>query len=217
MSEENNGSGNPGGRPKKADGPRVPYEVLDQLLVFGELQDCGEGASTVVFPSYRALARRFGVSHSLIAQYSKRHDCLNRRANNRSRVKARTEQRLVELRSEALAVSQEHTLKIIDEFLVAFEEALNDGRIRCDNPSDFNLMVRLKSFLQGGADSRKEIRGDLSLESLQERHRQMLNQLTRERHPQAEISPDLDDEAGAEEVSGQFRVDGVVDREMTVQ
>ena len=214
MSDEKVNSGKPGGRPRKADGPRVPYEVLDQLLVFGELQDCGEGASTVVFPSYRALARRFGVSHSLIAQYSKRHDCLNRRANNRSRVKARTEQRLVELRSEALAVSQEHTLKIIDEFLVAFEEALSDGRIRCDTPSDFNLMVRLKSFLQGGTDSRKEIRGDLSLEALQERHRQMLHQLTRERRPQADYSPDPDDGEPAEEVNGQFRMDGVVEREV---
>jgi hypothetical protein len=35
-------------------------------------------------------------------------------------------------------------------------------------------MVRLKEFVQGGADSRKEIHASLSLEDIQNRHRRMM-------------------------------------------
>src|SRR5690606_951655 len=43
-----------------------------------------------------------------------------------------------------------------------------------DNPADFNTMVRLKEFVQGGADSRQEVHAVLSLEELQVRHRRMM-------------------------------------------
>lgn len=43
--------------------------------------------------------------------------------------------------------------------------------------SDFNLMVRLKEFLLGNADSRQEIRGATSLEEIQQRHRELLAEL----------------------------------------
>jgi hypothetical protein len=165
----------PTGRPRKADGPRVNYSEVDKALVFGEVTECADGeTSDVRYPSYREIAARYGVSHSLIAQYSKRHDCLRRRESARVRITARAEQKLVELRASAMAYSRDDELRLIDTFLLGFEKALAEGRVRYDDPSDFNLMVRLKTFIQGGADSRQEVRAALSLEELQSRHRELL-------------------------------------------
>jgi hypothetical protein len=171
-------AGRKNGRPRKGDPPRIPYEELDRILVFGEVVPCEDSAySTVEYPSYRDLARRFGVSHSLIAQYAKRHDCMRRREQAQARIAAQADQKLVELRATAIAMSKDHALHIIDNYLVGFEKALAEGRVRFDSPGDFNTMLRLREFIQGGADSRQEVHGSLSLEDIQARHRQMMQVL----------------------------------------
>jgi len=48
------------GRPRKGDGPRVSYQVLDKLLVMGEEAETASGEKAVVYPTYREIARRFG-------------------------------------------------------------------------------------------------------------------------------------------------------------
>ncbi len=166
------------GRPIKGDAPRVPYEDLDRLLVFGEVVTCEDGESTTVrYPSYRDLGRRYNVSNSLIAMFAKKHNCMRRRTEAQARVAAKAEQKLVEFRSTALALSKEDELRIIDSYLKGFEKALAEERVRFDNPSDFNTMVRLKEFVQGGADSRQEIHAALSLEDIQARHKRMMQEV----------------------------------------
>jgi len=163
------------GRPPKGAAPALPAEEVDRLLVFGEVVTCDDGESqTVVFPSYRDLAERFEVSTTLIAKYSKEHNCLRRRKQAKARIQAQADQKLVELRATAVALSKDDELRIIDGFLAGFEKALAEGRVRFDNPGDFNTMVRLKEFVMGGADSRQEIHASLSLEDIQARHQRML-------------------------------------------
>ena len=178
-----------GGRPRKVDGPKVNYQQLDRLLVFGELVESSEAEPAVVFPSYRVLAKRFGVSHSVVSDYAKKHDCLRRRATNQARVEARTDDKLVELLATAFAVSKERTVRLLDRFIVEFEKTMDDGRVRTDSLTDLNLVVRLKEFLLGGADSRQEVHAALSLEDLQARHREMLKAL--EASSEAERGTDL--------------------------
>jgi hypothetical protein len=164
-----------GGRPRKSEGPRVPYEELDRILVFGEVVPCEDGnGTTVVYPSYRELAERYGVSNSVIADYAKTHNVQRRRREGQARIQAKAENKLVELRASAIALSKDDELRIIDGYLSGFEKALGEGRVRFDNPADFNTMVRLKEFVMGNADSRQEIHAALSLESLQARHRQVM-------------------------------------------
>lgn len=163
------------GRPRKGDPPRLPYDKLDRILVFGEVVECEDGQSTtVVYPSYRELAERYGVAHSLIAQYSRKHNCLRRREQAQARIQAQADQKLVELRATAVALSRDDELRIIDSYLAGFEQAVAEGRVRFDNPTDFNTLVRLKAFLQGGPDSRQEVHASLSLEDIQARHQRML-------------------------------------------
>jgi hypothetical protein len=165
-----------GGRPRKSEGPRVPYEEVDRLLVFGEVIPCDDGSDNtqVVFPSYRQLGDRYGVSHTVIAEYAKKHNIQRRRKEVQARIQSKAEQKLIEHRATALALSKDDELRIIDRYLAGFEEALGEGRVRFDNPADFNTMVRLKEFVQGNADSRQEIHASLSLEALQARHRKMV-------------------------------------------
>jgi hypothetical protein len=143
------------------------------LLVYGEVVEC-EGGSTVKYPSYRELGERYGVAHSLIAQYSKKHDCRNRREKAKARIAAQADQKLVEMRANAIALSKDDELRIIDSYLAGFEKALVEDRVRYDSPGDFNTMVRLKEFVQGGADSRQEIHAAISLEDIQARHQRMM-------------------------------------------
>ena len=110
----------------------------------------------------------------MIAHYAKKHNCLRRREEATARIAVETDKKLVELRATAIAMSKDDELRIIDTYLAGFEGALADGRVRFDNPTDFNTMVRLKEFIQGGADSRQEIHAALSLEDIQARHRRML-------------------------------------------
>ena len=174
MADDAGSSGAKMGRPRKSAGPKVPYDEIDRLLVHGEVVEAEAGGNTVVYPSYRNLAARYGCAHSLIAQYSSKHDCMRRRKHTKARVVAKAEQKLVELRANALAVSKDDALQIIDAYLGGFGEAIAEGRVRFDNPTDFNTMLRLKEFIQGGADSRQEIHAALSLEDIQARHQRML-------------------------------------------
>lgn len=164
------------GRPRKNDEPLIPYEQLDRALVFGEVKVLDDGTHTTIYPTYRALAERYGVAVSVIAQYAKTRNCLRRREQTATRVAVRTEERMIDLRADALAVGEDRLVQMIDEFLLGFERALKEGRVRADNPTDVNTFARLKAFIQGGADSRAEVRSILSLESLQERYARVMRE-----------------------------------------
>lgn len=165
------------GRPHKADAPLIAFEELDRLLVFGEVKQLDDGSSTTVYPTHRALAERYGVAPSVIASYAKSHNCTRRREEAVARISARADEKLIEARASALAVSKDDTVRMIDGYLLNYEKALLEGRVRFDNPTDFNTMVRLKEYVLGGPDSRQELHAALSLESLQQRHARMLREL----------------------------------------
>jgi hypothetical protein len=163
------------GRRRKSDGPSFPRDLVDRLLVHGEPNHDDEGnVIGTRYPTYAELAERFDCAISLIGRFAKQNDVVRRRAQAARKVQARVEQKLVETRSSAVAMSREEAVALIDEYVAKFREALAEGRVRTDNPSDVNTMLRLKEFLLGGADSRQEIHQTLTLEAIQARHREYL-------------------------------------------
>jgi hypothetical protein len=162
------------GRRKTADGPTFPVNEVDRLLVFGELTRQADGTTAVSYPSIRDLARRYAVAHTTLLDYAKHHQVYKRREKALARIQNRVEEKLVEMRAEAIAVSKEEAVRIIDRYIRQFEQAVVDERVRSDSPADFNTMLRLKEFILGGADSRTELHATLSLETLQERHARAL-------------------------------------------
>lgn len=69
-----------GGRPRREDGPKMPYHEADRLLVEGELVAGADGAETRVWPSQREVAMRFKVAPSLVAAFAKQSRCDERKA-----------------------------------------------------------------------------------------------------------------------------------------
>lgn len=165
------------GRPRHQQAPVIPYAELDRLLVFGEVSMNEDGTSNTVYPTYRELAEKYGVVASVIADYAKSHNTMHRRKYGEHRIEARRDEKIIEARATAEAITVAEMLALIDEFLIKFREALKEGRVRTDSPADVNTLIRLKSFLEGGADSRQEVRHMLSLEVLSERHERYMRDL----------------------------------------
>ena len=161
------------GRPKKNKTPTVNWDEVDSLLVYGETIELEDGDNETRFPTHREIGERYGVSHSLISQYAKQHNCMLRRRQMEKRVRDMADVKLTEYRSETLAVHQDDLLRAVDKFLVQFEGAISEGRVRVDNPTDYNTMVRLRAFILGDADSRHEMINDISLEDLEEMNKKL--------------------------------------------
>ncbi|MDH5672809.1 MAG: hypothetical protein OEZ06_11710 [Myxococcales bacterium] len=191
------------GRPRKREPQRIPHAELDKLLVFGEVVDGEDGSGPVVsYPSYRELARRYGVCHSVIATYARRYDRMRRRglaepSGERTSASTRSSPRNARPTSPwarpTPCASSTTTSAASSRHLI-------ENRVRMDNPSDFNLMLRLKEFLDGGADSHSEVQAMFTLEDLQQRHRRMLRDLDRQRA--------ATDAAALDECRRDARVDG---------
>ena len=171
-------SGRVRGRPRRADAPVVPWPEVDRLLVFGErVKDEATGREAFSFPSYNELAARYGVSKSRIGQYATHAKCLRRREDSQLREQARYEQKVVERRAEARALGTDDVVRIIDGYIDGFRKAVDEGKVRFDSPADLDRLVRLKELMLGNADSRQEIQGGLTLESIQARHQRLRAQI----------------------------------------
>jgi hypothetical protein len=55
------------GRPKRGEGPHVPWPEVDRALVHGEqVIDPKTGEERLTYPSLATLAQRYGVSRTLL-------------------------------------------------------------------------------------------------------------------------------------------------------
>jgi hypothetical protein len=111
------------GRPRGGRGPIVPWQEADRLLVFGEVAiDEMTGRHEVRYPSYRELARRYGVSVSLIATYASKHQCIKRRHENCARARMQFEELLRKKRAEARTISIVDAIALVDDYMRVLEE-----------------------------------------------------------------------------------------------
>lgn len=169
--EHDEKSSRPRGRPRKADAPIVPWDEVDRLLVHGEVaKDPESGQQTTRFPSLAELGKRYGVSKNRVWQYASKHKCLERREDAQLGARTKYDQKVTERRAEARALATADVVRVVDAYIVGFEQALDEGKVRFDSPADLDRLVRLKELLLGNADSRQEVQGGITLESIQARH-----------------------------------------------
>jgi hypothetical protein len=156
----------------------IPWETVDRLLVHGEVVvDPRTGQEALRFPSLAVLAKRYGISRTLIWKYSNKARCFERRKEARAKILARTDAKVIEKVSSARAAASSDVAAIVDTFISGFRKALDDGKIRFDSPADLDRLVRLRELINGNSDSRSELVGGITLEALQGRHRQLRSQL----------------------------------------
>lgn len=166
------------GRPKRADAPKVPWPTIDAALVHGERQvDPITGEEVLQYPSLAVLAKRYGVSRTLLWKYTHKARCYERRKEAQAIVQARTDAKVIEKVANARAAATSDVAGIVDTFISRFRKALDEGQIRVDSPADLDRLVRLRELVSGNADSRGEVLGQLTLEAIQVRHRRLRGQL----------------------------------------
>ena len=162
------------GRPARRDAPQMPWDEIERLYIQGEqIRQRDDGSFERTFPSTRELAEKYGVSKSLIGYRAERFEWSRRRAEFQGQVQKETDASCAKARAAEIT----DAVAVLDAYIERFRAALDDGRIRVDSVQDLNVAVRLKHFLLGGADSRKEVNVLVSLEVMQERHRKLREQV----------------------------------------
>lgn len=189
-------SNRPRGRPKRADAPVVDWTEVDRLLVFGEVvKDPETGREAVKFPSLADLGGRYGVSRNRVWQYASKARCYQRREEARLKTQDSYERKVVEKVAEARALATADVIAVVDDYIRGFRRAVDEGRVRFDSPADLDRLVRLKELLAGNADSRQELSGGLTLESIQQRHQRLRAQIDA-------LTPELSGEVVADGANG---------------
>ena len=98
---------------------------------------------------------------------------MQRRKQASKEVLRLSDEKLVQYRADEIALKRDDMIRMLEKFLFQFEEALSEGRVRCDNPTDFNTMVRLREFLLGNADADTGTVAGITLEQIEERYKEM--------------------------------------------
>lgn len=155
------------GRPRRGGRPAIPWAEIEKAYISGEImRQLEDGSFERHYPSIRELATKFGVQRSLVGYHSRRHNWPARRAEFQKDLRTEIQQ----IRAKARALSIEEAMGILDAYLEKFRAAVESGHVRVDSIGDFNTALRLKQFLLGGADSRHEVQGGITLEAIQARH-----------------------------------------------
>ena len=121
------------------------------------------------YPTLTDLSKRFSIPRPVLAQVAVERNWLGQRSNVEKLVSAE----LSSLRAETVVLARRFAIETIDRFVGKFSEALDAGDVKVTSIQDFNIMVRLREFLAGNADSRAEVTGTITLDSLQSRHREV--------------------------------------------
>lgn len=165
------------GRPRRGEGPNIPWPTIDALLVHGErTMNPKTGHEVLSYPSIAVLAQRFGCSRTLIWKFSHKNRCYERRAQARLKMLERTDEKVISKLADTRARATVDVARIVDKYISGFQKALREGKVRVDSPADLDRLVRLKELLTGNADTRSEVNGQISLAAIQGRHRRMRDQ-----------------------------------------
>ena len=93
---------------------------------------------------------------------------------------------LVKRRTRPLSTRDQ--LALIDACLRAFANALDEGRIKCDSPSDLHTLLRLREKLDEDTH-RREAEPEITLEQIQARHKALREQLEQLDDQQTGLQP----------------------------
>jgi len=159
------------GRPRGSFIADIPWLEIEKAYVYGDPLEGSENDPAMVerrrYPSLRELGERYGVHYSLIGRKARSLNWLKRRETFKNALAEETDRAV----AKAAALSTADAVGLIDTWIGRFEENLRSKRVRADNVSDLNTIMRLREFLLGNADQRSETNTTISLNAMQERFR----------------------------------------------
>lgn len=172
------------GRPTGRHDPTLDWKAAELFFIEGvDVPPEKEGEiGSIRWPTMVEVAKRLGCSKQLVCRYAQTHNWADRKGIFKDKIQrgitiARADSRLRLLRSP---------LEIVEDYLGAFDAAVQGNKLRTDAMVDFDKAVRLRAFLLEQNEQAKGASGDLSLEQLQARHREVRD---------AELTAALNDDA----------------------
>lgn len=175
-------------------------ELAEDEFITGEIFDRrGDGSFLRLYPTVERVATKYGIPPRILAEIAARNDWERQRERFTEEVKN-------ELRSQQAKVKSvryEEVMDGIDRYLRKWMKAVEEDDVRVDSFNDIDKALRLKEFLKGNVESRKETRSILSLAEIQARHRATIEDHGR-------MIPEV---TGVVEVDSDAGTDGVIDGE----
>lgn len=164
------------GRPRGSFVADIPWIEIEKAYIYGDpLEGAADDPAMVSrrrYPALRELGLRFGVHYSLIGRRARSLNWLNRRETFKKALDEETDRAV----AKSAALSTADAVGLIDNWIGRFEGNLREKRVRADNVSDLNTIMRLREFLLGNADTRGETTHVLTLDVMQARFAERINE-----------------------------------------
>jgi len=159
---KNTGSGGKHSRPD------IDWDLAEQFYIQGEIiRERGKKADLVRKEvSMTDVAAKFNCTLSLVHYYAKKRKWREKRAD----YKAMAQRELNKAVAKARAMSFTEASGILDAWLMKFSQQVASDNVRTDSLADFNIAMRLKSFIEQQPDPGANPESAVSIDRLQRRH-----------------------------------------------
>lgn len=147
----------------------LPWPEIEHLFIFGEPYQGQDGETYLRHPTTADLARRFNCDPKTVRTRANREKWEERRERVEKKIEEAVEDAIVVQHAEVRIDAAKAAEEAIDGLLAQFAGAVAEGKIRVDSVRDFERLVRLRSFVGGGPDSRGESSIAIGLDDLAER------------------------------------------------
>lgn len=148
-------------------------QTLERLLVYGIRDSNASGGLGWKYPTYEEIGAKLGMSKGYISQIVRKNNIVARREavrRERARIINPSGQdidAILDDPSNMSGLTADQAVRVANNYIAKFGQALAENKVDVTNPIHFERMVRLRSFLKGDADSRRETKVVISMEDLQ--------------------------------------------------
>ena len=146
----------------------VDWELAETYYIQGEIvEEKGrKGNLTRRKPNYTDVARRASCKASLVAYHAKKRKWKYKRELWERQAAKYVADEVAKSRALSLAEGA----AILDSWLLKFKELLEKNMVKVDSLSDFNIAIRLKTYIEQQGALGKDGETGLTLDDLQRAH-----------------------------------------------
>ena len=138
-----------------------------------------DGRLQRTYPTTKELAIKYDVKQSTLESLISKWGLRKQRKELLKREEALFQEFFLRKRLEKQAIGADDVLRVIDKFILRFEQAVDGGDVSFTSPSDFEKFVRLREFVSGRNDQRSETNMVITLEGVQDRYSNVIKRSTK--------------------------------------
>ena len=149
----------------------VDWELAETYYIQGEIVEEKSKRGDLVRrkPNYTDVARRVKCKASLVAYHAKKRNWKFKRETWERQASKFVADEVAKARALSLAEGA----AILDSWLLKFKSLLERDLVKVDSLSDFNIAIRLKTYIESQGALSADGDGGLTLDDLQRAHRKL--------------------------------------------